>query len=176
MIPPQRDSFPGGDPVADQSSSYGQPDDWSRYRSGDAGQQYSGQGAPGQQYYGQATASPGLGAPAAPPPGRSSTRQSAGQKNFFAALFDFSFTSFINSRVIKILYVLVVIMTGLGALVSTFAAFKVNATLGLLTLVIVDPLYIIIVLTLWRVFLEALIVFFRIGEDVRALRERDEMR
>jgi hypothetical protein len=168
--------------VADQSS-YGQPDDWSRYRNGAADQQYSGQGAPGQQYYGQATASPGLGGPAgpglggpaAPPAGRSSTRQSAGQKNFFAALFDFSFTSFINSRVIKILYVLVVIMTGLGALVSTFAAFKVNGTFGLLTLVIVDPLYIIIVLTLWRVFLEALIVFFRMGEDVRALRERGEM-
>ena len=161
--------------MADQSPSYGQPDEWSRYRNGAADQQYSGQGAPGQQYYAQATASPGLGGPAAPPAGHSSTRQSAGQKNFFASLFDFSFTSFINSRVIKVLYVLVVIMTVLGALVSTFAAFKVNATLGLLTLVIVDPLYVIIVLTLWRLFLEALIVFFRMGEDVRALRERGEM-
>jgi hypothetical protein len=160
--------------VTDRSSSYGQPDEWNRYRDGAADQQYSGQGAPGQQYYGQATAQPGLDGAAAPPPWRSGTRQSAKEKNFFAALFDFSFTSFINTRVIKVLYVLVVIMTGLGALASTFAAFKVNGTLGLLTLVIVDPLYVIIVLTLWRLFLEALIVFFRMGEDVRALRERGE--
>jgi Domain of unknown function (DUF4282) len=172
--------------VTDQSSNYNQPDEWGRYRSGAAdqqysgqgaaGQQYYGQGAAGQQYYGQATAQSGLGGSAAPPAGSSSKRQGAQEKNFFAALFDFSFNSFINTRVIKVLYVLVVILTVLGALASTFAAFKVNATLGLLTLVIADPLYIIIVLTLWRLFLEALIVFFRMGEDVRTLRERGEMR
>jgi hypothetical protein len=162
--------------VTDRSSSHGQPDEWNRYRDGiadqqNSGPQYSGQGGPGQQYYGQPTVHSGLGGPAAPPARRSST-----EKNFFAALFDFSFSSFINTRVIKVLYVLVVIITGLGALVSTFAAFRVNATFGLLTLVIADPLYIIIVLTLWRLLLEALIVFFRIGEDVRVLRERGEMR
>jgi hypothetical protein len=162
--------------VTDRSSSYGQPDEWSRYRDGAADQQYSGPGTPGQQYYGQGTADSGLGGPAAAQARRSSTRQSAAERNFFAALFDFSFSSFIGTRVIKVLYVLVVIMTGLGALAFTFSAFKVNATLGLLTLVILDPLYIIIVLALWRLLLEAFIVFFRIGEDIQTLRERGEMR
>jgi hypothetical protein len=162
--------------VTDRSSSYGQADEWSRYRGGAADQQPSGQGAPGQQYYGQGTADSGLGGPAAAPARHSSTRQTAEERNFFASLFDFSFRSFVGTRVIKVLYVLVVITTGLNALVFTFVAFKANATLGLLTLVIADPLFIIIVLALWRLLLEALIVFFRIGEDVRTLRERGEIR
>lgn len=64
------------------------------------------------------------------------------------------------------------IMIGLSALLFTFDAFKLNATFGLLTLVIGDPLFIIVVLALWRLYLEFYIVVFRIAEDIRALRER----
>jgi Domain of unknown function (DUF4282) len=109
---------------------------------------------------------------AAPQARRSATRQAAGERNFFAALFDFTFTSFITTKIIKVLYVLVMIMIGLSALLFTFDAFKLNATFGLLTLVIGDPLFIIVVLALWRLYLEFYIVVFRIAEDIRALRER----
>ena len=108
---------------------------------------------------------------AAPPARRSATRQVADERNFFAALFDFTFTSFITTKIIKVLYVLVMIMIGLSALLFTFDAFKLNATFGLLTLVIGDPLFIIVVLALWRLYLEFYIVVFRIAEDIRALRE-----
>jgi hypothetical protein len=40
------------------------------------------------------------------------------------------------------------------------------------TLVIGDPLFIIIVMGFWRLVLEAFVVVFRIAEDVRAIRER----
>jgi hypothetical protein len=50
--------------------------------------------------------------------------------------------------------------------------FRVNAVLGLLTLIIGDPLFIIIVMAFWRLVLESFVVVFRIAEDVRALRER----
>lgn len=162
--------------MTERSSSRGQPDDWHRNSYGSADQQYSGQGVSGRQYYGQGMADSGYGGPAMAPTRHSATRQRADSKNFFAALFDFSFDSFITTTVIKVLYVLVVIITGLSALLFTYSAFATNATFGLLTLVIGDPLFIIIVLALWRLFLEACIVFFRIAEDIRVLRERGEIR
>jgi Domain of unknown function (DUF4282) len=67
------------------------------------------------------------------------------------------------------------IITVLGALAFTFTAFTANATFGLLVLVIGDPLYIIIVLALWRLVLEFFIVLFRIAEDIHALRKRGEL-
>jgi len=118
----------------------------------------------------------GYGGPTVAPTRHSATRQRADAKGFLATLFDFSFDSFITTTVIKVLYVLVVIITGLSALLFTYSAFATNTTFGLLTLVIGDPLFIIIVLALWRLFLEACIVFFRIAEDIRVLRERGEIR
>ena len=162
--------------MTERSSSHGQPDDWRGNSYGAADQQYSGQGASGQQYYGQGIADSGYGGPAMGPTRHSPTRPRAGSPNFFATLFDFNFDSFITTTVIKVLYVLVVIITGLSALLFTYSAFATNATFGLLTLVIGDPLFIIIVLALWRLFLEACIAFFRIAEDIRALRERGEIR
>ena len=43
---------------------------------------------------------------------------------------------------------------------------------GFLTLIIGDPLFIVIVMAFWRLVLESFVVRFRIAEDVRALRER----
>ena len=98
--------------------------------------------------------------------------QSADARGFLGALFDFSFTSFVTTKIIKVLYVLIMILTTLAALVYTVIAFRVSALFGLLTLVIGDPLFIIIVMAFWRLILEAFVVVFRMAEDIRALRER----
>lgn len=158
--------------MTERSSSHGEPDEWSRYRDGTADQHYSGQGDPGQHRYAPGTGDSGPGGPATAPTRRSATTQAAGERSFLGSLFDFSFTSFITTKIIKALYVLVMIMIVLSALVFTFGAFRASATLGLLTLVIGDPLFIIIVLALWRLYFEFYIVFFRIAEDIRAMRER----
>jgi uncharacterized protein DUF4282 len=160
--------------VTERSSSHGQPGEWNRYSDGPADQQYSGQGAPGQQYY-AGTADTGFGGSEAAPTRRSATRQAAGQRGFIAALFDFGFTSFITTKIIKVLYALVVIMVMLAALLFTVFAFRASPAFGLLALVIGDPLYIIISLALWRVWSEGAIAFFRIAEDIRALRERTDI-
>ena len=139
-----------------------------------------GQGAQGQGAQGQ----PGYGTPppagaqqqAAQPMNPMPTVKSADQKGFFESLFDFSFTSFVTTRIIKVLYVLILIMTGLGALIFTISAFNANALFGLLTLIIGDPLFIIIVMAFWRLVLESFVVVFRIAEDVHAMRERGEQR
>ncbi len=101
-------------------------------------------------------------------------QQAAGEKGFLGTLFDFSFTSFVATRIIKVLYVLIGVLAVLSALVYTVIAFRVNAVFGFLTLVIGDPLFIIIVMAFWRLVLEAFVVVFRIAEDIRALRERGD--
>jgi len=98
--------------------------------------------------------------------------QAADARGFLGALFDFSFTSFVTTRIIKVLYVLILVLTVLSALVYTFLAFSASALFGFLVLIIGDPLFIIIVMALWRLVLESFVVRFRIAEDVRALRER----
>ena len=100
----------------------------------------------------------------------------ADSKGFLASLFDFSFTSFITTKVVKVIYVLVTILIGLGALSFTFEAFHASVVFGLVVLVIGDPLYIIIAMALWRLLLEFFVVIFRIHDDIRALRERGDIR
>jgi Domain of unknown function (DUF4282) len=101
-------------------------------------------------------------------------QQGSDSKGFFGALFDFSFTSFVTTRIIKVLYALILVLTVLTALFYTVIVFRVSAGLGLATLIIGDPLFIIIVMAFWRLVLEAFVVVFRIAEDIRALRERGD--
>jgi hypothetical protein len=172
--------FPLGDTMTEESSSRGRPDDWSR-----------GGYVPGEQYYGAGMGQPGMGQPGMGQPGMgqpgmaaeaptaaiqpAEPRQAADAKGFLSALFDFSFTSFVTTKIIKVLYVLILILTSLSALLFTITSFKANATFGLLVLVIGDPLFILIVMGFWRLIMEGFIVFFRIAEDVRELRDRGQI-
>jgi hypothetical protein len=130
------------------------------------------QGAPAWGAPQQGTFQPGAPQQSAFP--QSAPQQAAHSKGFFGALFDFSFTSFVTTKIIKVLYVLILVLAVVSALVYTIIAFKVNSGFGFLTLVIGDPLFIIIVMAFWRLVLEAFIVVFRISEDIRALRERSD--
>jgi hypothetical protein len=156
--------------MTEQSSGQGRSDEWGRggYVPGEqyADEQYYG--AFGSPRPGQAgSGSGGYG------PGRTMMgSQAADGRGFLSALFDFSFTSFVTTRIIKVLYVLILIMVLLSALIFTYDMFRVSALTGLLTLVIGDPLFIVIVMAFWRLVLESFVVRFRIAEDVRAMRER----
>jgi hypothetical protein len=112
------------------------------------------------------------------PPGaavRGSARPQAAQETgFLGALFDFGFTSFVTPKIIKVLYVLVMIGTVVGALALTIIVFKVSAAFGVVTLVFGDPLIILVVMAIYRIFLEFFVVIFRAAEDIRALREDGE--
>jgi len=129
----------------------------------------SGQAAPGQAGFGSATTPPGGVQPMDPPAGSS---RAADGRGFLSALFDFSFTSFVTTRIIKVLYVLILVLVSLVALFYTKIAFRLSTGFGILVLVIGDPLYIIIVMAFWRLLLEAFVVLFRIAEDIHAMRER----
>ena len=52
--------------------------------------------------------------------------QAADTRGFLGALFDFSFTSFVTTKIIKVLYVLILIMVVIAALFYTLLAFDAS--------------------------------------------------
>ena len=103
------------------------------------------------------------------------SRETTDTRGFLGALFDFGFTSFVTPKVIKVLYMLIVIGTVVSALVFTIVAFKASTVFGFLMLVFGDPLFILIVLAIYRIILEFFVVTFRVAEDIRTLRERGDL-
>lgn len=92
-------------------------------------------------------------------------------EGFFRSLFDYSFSSFVTPRIIKILYVLATITIGLWTLFIVLAGFNVSSGAGLLTLVIIGPLFFVLSMIYARVLLELVIVFFRINGNVQEIRD-----
>lgn len=150
-----------------------------------AGQPGYGAGQPsGQPSYGAGAA----GQPAGPPPGPGGQASSgrpafatqqfpAGEpKGFLSALFDFSFTSFVTPKVVKVLYILIVVVVGLSALGFALSVLATNVGLGLIVLLVGAPLYFLVVTALYRITLEFFMVIFRMAQDIRAIRERGDLR
>jgi hypothetical protein len=96
------------------------------------------------------------------------------EKGFFSSLFDVSFTSFITTKIIKVVYVITLVLIGLAALVFIVAAFAESISAGLFVLVIVAPLVSLLYVIYARVLLELVMAIFRImehtGEQVGLLR------
>jgi uncharacterized membrane protein len=96
-------------------------------------------------------------------------------KGFFGALFDFSFTSFVTPKIIKVLYVLITVWTVIWALVFLRLGFRYGgAAGGFFTLVVVDPILVLLTLGVYRVVLEFFMVVHRMHDDLKALRDRGE--
>jgi Domain of unknown function (DUF4282) len=93
-------------------------------------------------------------------------------KGFFGSLFDYSFSSFITSKIIKVLYVLTTIVAALWTLAIIFLAFKASSGLGILVLLIGGPIFFVITMIYVRVGLELLMVIFRIHENVEGINQR----
>jgi hypothetical protein len=93
------------------------------------------------------------------------------QTGFFRSLFDISFSSLITTKVIKFLYVISLIVIGLAALFFIVAAFTRSPGSGVVTLVIIAPLFSLLYVVYTRVILEFIIVVFRISEYNREMVE-----
>jgi hypothetical protein len=89
-------------------------------------------------------------------------------KNFLSSLFDFSFTSFVTLRFIKVLYGIFVVLSGLFALGLLFTIANQGGVAILLALVIAPIAFLIYVLV-YRVLLEFIVVIFRIAENTSIL-------
>jgi Domain of unknown function (DUF4282) len=147
-------------------------------------QTYAGQdqayGSQGQQYQAQAQPDPGPAAWQSVPgvtPGRpgGSRQKALGERGFFGSLFDFSFTSMVTPKIIKVLYVLYAIWTALLALVILVISFRTGGLAGgLFVLIVIEPIFILLMLGVSRVILEAFMVVFRIYEETVKIREHGE--
>ena len=87
-------------------------------------------------------------------------------------LFDFSFRRFITVDIIKVLYALILVLIALGWLLGVISAFGSGFLAGLVGLVLVTIAAIIQVIFA-RVWLEIIVVIFRIGENTSILAERE---
>jgi hypothetical protein len=168
---PQDQSYPPHDQTQ-TSLGQGQSQDYQGYQSYQQGY---------QQGYG---AQPGQGA-ATPPPQWSAIpgvqhapnvrSKAQGEKGFIGSLFDFSFSSFVTPKIIKVLYILITIWTALLALTVLIIGFRTGGVAGgLFTLIIIEPIFILLTLGIYRVVLEAFMVVFRIYEETKKIRENAE--
>lgn len=84
-------------------------------------------------------------------------------KGFFGALFDLSFSDFVTTKVIKFLYVLLLVFIAIGYLVLIVTGFARGFGTGLLYIVggaLAALLYVILA----RIAMETTIVLFRIAD------------
>ncbi|MFB3923172.1 MAG: DUF4282 domain-containing protein [Terriglobia bacterium] len=101
--------------------------------------------------------------PPAPPPRvipPISMEEGAG---FFASLFDFSFTEFITTKLIKFLYGLGMLLGAVMALALIITGFAQSVITGILFLILSPVIFLLYVVGA-RVWLEIVIVIFRISE------------
>ena len=85
-------------------------------------------------------------------------------KNFFASLFDFSFSSFVTLRFIKVLYGIFMVIAGILGLV-VFFTFASQGGVAIVIALIAGPIAFFIYLLIYRVLLEFIVVIFRIAEN-----------
>ncbi|MGH3252048.1 MAG: DUF4282 domain-containing protein [Trebonia sp.] len=150
-------------------------------------QDYQGQGYQGGYQPPGYGAQPGQAAGTPPPPPqwqegiagvkppRASRAKQSGEKGFVGSLLDFSFSSFVTPKIIKVLYVLFTVWTGLMGLAILIIGFKSGGVAGgLFVLIIIEPIFLLLTLGIYRVVLEAFMVVFRIYEEMKQLREHSE--
>ncbi len=86
-------------------------------------------------------------------------------KGFFTTLFDFSFSEFITTQIIKILYGIGILASAIGALLFIIWGFHGGFLAGIIT-IILSPVIFIIYTIIVRVYLEVVMVLFRIADNI----------
>ena len=96
----------------------------------------------------------------------------ANDKGFFESLFDFSFTSFVTPKLIKVLYGILLFFVAIGVIVVIVGGFQRGIGAGLLALLILGPLYGLLLTILARIYMELMIAVFRIVDLLSELVDR----
>ena len=91
------------------------------------------------------------------------------EKGFFELLFDFSFSEFVTTKIIKVLYVLAIHGAGIAALMTLFSGFATKSFSGVLYGLVMTPIVFLLGTLVARIWLETLIVLFRIAENTTKL-------
>lgn len=149
---PSSDQWGGqqADPYAGQYAGQ-QADPYAGQYAGQQADPYAGQYA-GQQQWGGQPQQPGL--------------MSSDGKSFFSSLFDFSFQSFVTPKIIKVVYVVITALIGLGIVFFIIGSLVTGEALPIIAALILGPLVGLIYLALARMSLELYYAVIRLAEDV----------
>ena len=93
------------------------------------------------------------------------------KKGFLGALFDFSFSEFITVKLIKILYILGIIFSTIVAIIFIVSGFNISTGVGIIFLIL-SPIIFLLYVILIRIYLEIIIVIFKIAENTKQLAEK----
>ena len=90
-------------------------------------------------------------------------------KSIIAVIFDLDFNEFVTTRIIKILFILSIVVAGIWSLLILGAGLASKNALTILGALIVTPLAFLFAVVMSRVWLELIIVVFRIAENTSRL-------
>lgn len=95
-------------------------------------------------------------------------------KGFFAGLFDLSFSNFITTKIIKFIFGLWIIFSALALLggLITGAMRLGDEPIQGIAIIIVSPLAALLYLIIGRMYLELVIVLFRIAENIGEINQK----
>jgi hypothetical protein len=96
---------------------------------------------------------------------------SEGESDFWGSLFDFTFSRFVTEHLIRVLYILAFILAVIAAVSSAVALFSQGLMAGLFS-ILLAPLAFVLVMVIARVWLEMLVVLFRIASYLREINEK----
>jgi uncharacterized protein DUF4282 len=85
------------------------------------------------------------------------------EKGFLASLFDTSFSSLVTPRIIKVIYIIILVVLGLVAVVALITGIARGGASIIATIIIV-PLAFLLYVIFARVYLEIVIVLFKIKD------------
>jgi hypothetical protein len=92
------------------------------------------------------------------------------QLGFFESLKDTRFNNLITPKLVRFLYIVSVVVLGIGAIVFVISGFAHSAGTGVITL-IVAPIIAFIYLILVRLYLELIVVTFKIRDAAERVAE-----
>ena len=94
-------------------------------------------------------------------------------KGFFGRLFDLSFNEFITTKIITVLYVCAMVGAGVWGLPILFGGFASKSFGGILAGLVLAPIAFLVGTILARIWLETLIVLFRIAENTAKIATKE---
>ena len=93
----------------------------------------------------------------------------AARKGFIASLLDPSFTTLVTTRVIRYLYILLLVLFGIGLLGFIVASIASGSAAQIVVALIIGPLVALLYIIYARVILEVILAIFRILESSREI-------
>ena len=93
------------------------------------------------------------------------------KKSWLGIIFDFSFAEFITTKVIKFLLGVAIVVSVIITISGIVTAFTTSVVLGILILIL-SPVIFLILMLISRIYLELIIVIFKIAECLASIKEK----